>query len=156
PMQNIIPVLCFIAGFGLAWLVLRPRRRETEAAFPALSPEAVERSQKAVADTVAPGRASLGKVDAQIQGLEKGHTGSYAGLEEHLRGLVDTQSQLRTETSRLVTALRTPSVRGHWGEIQLRRVVEMAGMLAHCDFCSQTTVNGDEGRLRPDLLVRLP
>jgi DNA recombination protein RmuC len=155
-MQNIIPVLCFIAGFGLAWLVLRPRRRETEAAFRALSADAVERSQKAVADTVAPVRASLEKVDAKIQELEKARAGAYASLHEQVRSLLETQAQLRGETARLVTALRSPTVRGHWGEVQLRRVVEMAGMLNHCDFYSQTTLNGEDGRLRPDLLVRLP
>ncbi len=155
-MQNILPVLCFIAGFALAWLVLRPRRRDSEMAFRAMSDEALERNRLAVADTVAPVRASLEKVDAKIQELEKARAGAYAALHEQVRGLLDTQAQLRGETARLVTALRTPTVRGHWGEMQLRRVVEMAGMLDHCDFYTQTTVNGDEGRLRPDLLVRLP
>src|SRR5438067_2167952 len=155
-MQNILPVLCFIAGFALAWLVVRPRRRETESAFRALSAEALAHNQQAVAETVAPVRASLEKVDAKIQELEKTRAGAYAALHEQVRGLLDTQAQLRGETARLVTALRTPSVRGHWGEIQLRRVVEMAGMLDHCDFFTQTTLNGEDGRQRPDLLVRLP
>ena len=181
-MQNILPVLCFIAGFALAWLVLRWRRRETEMAFRALSADALahnnrafldlakstlaqteqaargdlELRQKAIADMVTPVRASLEKVDCKIQELEKSRAGAYAALHEQVRGLLETQTQLRSETGKLVTALRTPSARGRWGEIQLKRVVEMAGMLSHCDFVTQTTIASDDGRLRPDLLVRLP
>ena len=181
-MQNILPVLCFIAGFALAWLVLRGRRQESEAAFRALSADALARNnqsfldlaratlsqtqtaaagdlesrQRAIGELVTPVRASLEKVDAQIRELEKARAGAYASLHEQVRGLLETQSQLRAETGKLVTALRTPAVRGNWGEIQLRRVVEMAGMLDHCDFSAQTTLFGDEVRQRPDLLVRLP
>jgi DNA recombination protein RmuC len=159
-MQNILPVLCFIAGFALAWLVLRARRRETEAAFQALSAEALARNNQAflqlAGTTLGPVRDSLNQVDHKIQELEKARAGAYAALSEQVRSLVETQSQLRGETGRLVTALRTPSARGRWGEIQLQRVVEMAGMLEHCDFYSQATLNGEDGRLRPDLLVRLP
>jgi DNA recombination protein RmuC len=181
-MQTVLPVLCFVAGFALAWLVLRWRKRETEAAFQALSADALarnnqafldlaratlaqtqeasrgdlEKRQQAIAELVAPVRTSLDKVDSKIQELEKSRAGAYAALNEQVRSLVETQSQLRAETGKLVTALRTPSARGHWGEIQLRRVVEMAGMLDHCDFVTQTTVTSEEGRQRPDLLVRLP
>jgi DNA recombination protein RmuC len=181
-MQNILPVLCFIAGFALAWLVLRWRKQETEAAFKALSADALagnnrafldlaratlaqtqeaargdlEMRQQAIVELVAPVRDSLDKVDSKIQDLEKARAGAYAALNEQVRGLAETQTQLRAETGKLVTALRTPGVRGRWGEIQLRRVVEMAGMLDHCDFITQATVASEEGRLRPDLLVRLP
>ena len=181
-MQNILPVLCFIAGFGLAWLVLRWRQAEAEAAFKALSSDALARNNQAFLDLarstlaeteqasrgdlemrqqaifamVAPVRASLEKVDSQIQELEKARSGAYAALHEQVRSLLETQAQLRAETGKLVTALRTPGVRGHWGEIQLRRVVEMAGMLDHCDFVTQATIGSDDVRIRPDLLVRLP
>src|SRR4051794_30878033 len=159
-MQNILPVLCFIAGFGLAWLVLRRRSREVEAAFLELAQGAVASSQQAargdLAQVVSPVRESLDRVDSKIQELEKARVGAYATLQEQVRSLMESQAQLRTETGKLVTALRTPHVRGHWGEIQLRRVVEMAGMLEHCDFTAQTCMKGDDGRPRPHLLVRLP
>src|ERR1044071_2613462 len=174
-MQNILPVLCFIAGFALAWLVLRRRRDDAEATFRALSADALARNNQVfldlaksafaasqetargdLAQMVAPVRDSLGRVDSQIQELERARAGAYAALHEQVRSLVDTQQQLRAETGQLVTALRTPHVRGNWGELQLRRVVEMAGMLDHCDFTAQTTLFGEDGRLRPDLLVRLP
>ena len=166
-MQDILPVVCFIAGFALAWAVLRARKRETEAALLEVARSAMaqtqdaargdlELRQQAIAELVNPVRASLDKVDSKIQELEKSRVGAYAALNEQVRGLLETQQQLRTETGKLVTALRTPSTRGRWGEIQLKRVVEMAGMLDHCDFVTQTTVMGEDGRLRPDLLVKLP
>ncbi len=155
-MQNILPVFCFIAGFALAWLVLRERRRETTAQLQTLSADAAERNSRAMAGILEPVRSSLEKVDARILDLERARAGAYAGLQEQVRGLTDLQSQLRTDTGKLLTALRQPTVRGNWGEMQLRRVVEMAGMVEHCDFASQATVTGEEGRIRPDLLVRLP
>ena len=95
-------------------------------------------------------------MDARIRDLESARAGAYAGLQEQVRSLIETQQHLRAETGKLVNALRTPSVRGNWGEIQLRRVVEMAGMLDHCDFYYANQHEGEDGRLRPDLLVRLP
>jgi len=117
----------------------------------------LDQRKQAVEHLVAPIRESLSKVDGKLQELEVARQGAYRELKEQVRQLTDSQKELRTETGNLVTALRSPVVRGRWGEMQLRRVVEMAGMLAHCDFVEQTSVRGDDGgRLRPDVVVRLP
>jgi DNA recombination protein RmuC len=112
--------------------------------------------QKAVADLVTPVRDSLSKMDAQIQQVEKERIDAYAALRQQVDLLSTAHKDLRSETGNLVRALRTPNVRGRWGEIQLRRVVEIAGMLPYCDFAEQETITGESGRLRPDLVVKLP
>ena len=116
----------------------------------------LDKRQQAISEIVKPVRESLDKVDAKIQEIEKTRAGAYESLTTQVRGLFETQNELRKETSNLVRALHSPTVRGRWGEVQLRRVVEMAGMVDHCDFSEQQTVTSEEGRLRPDLLVRLP
>lgn len=131
--------------------------RETLSGFQDHARQDLENRQSAIADLVQPVRQSLEKMDGQIQELEVRRAGAYEGLREQVRSLLDSQTHLRTETSNLVRALRTPSARGRWGEIQLKRVCEMAGMLDHCDFYEQTSVTDGSGqRLRPDLTVRLP
>lgn len=110
--------------------------------------------QKAIDEMLRPVRESLGRVDTTLQGIEKTRAEAYGSLTQHLASLGKVQTELQGETRRLVAALRAPQVRGAWGEMQLRRVVEMAGMLDHCDFHEQVGVA--DGRLRPDLVVRLP
>jgi DNA recombination protein RmuC len=116
----------------------------------------LEKRQQAIGELVAPVKSSLEKFEQQISGLEKARVDAYATLTEQVRSLAGAQDQLRHETGNLVKALRAPQTRGRWGELQLKRVVEMAGMLDHCDFFEQENVNTEEGRLRPDLIVRLP
>jgi len=109
--------------------------------------------QQAVATLVKPLAETLDKLNTQQREMEQLRSGAYAGLTEQVKGLLAAQHDLKSETHRLVTALRRPEVRGRWGEVQLRRVVEMAGMLDHCDFFEQETTA--DGR-RPDMVVRLP
>ena len=116
----------------------------------------LEKRQQAIGELVAPVKTSLEKFELQITGLEKARVDAYATLTEQVRSLAGAQDQLRLETGNLVKALRAPQTRGRWGELQLKRVVEMAGMLDHCDFYEQESTTTEEGRLRPDLIVRLP
>lgn len=116
----------------------------------------LEKRQLAVGEMIAPVKASLDKFEQQIQGIEASRVNAYATLTEQVRSLAEAQGQLRMETGNLVKALRAPQTRGRWGELQLKRVVEMAGMLDHCDFFEQESTTTDEGRLRPDMIVKLP
>ncbi len=115
----------------------------------------LEKRKTAIEELVKPLRESLQLVDAKLQVVEKERREHYGALSEQLRCVATVNEKLQSETQNLVRALRAPAVRGRWGEIQLRRVVELAGMLEHCDFQEQQTAPG-ETRLRPDLLVRLP
>ena len=114
------------------------------------------RREQAVDALVTPLRETLARYEQHLREIENARTGAYAGLEQHLHALASSSAELGRTAGNLVMALRAPNVRGRWGEITLRRVVELVGMSAHCDFDEQTSVEGEERRVRPDLIVHLP
>ena len=116
----------------------------------------LEQRQQAIAAVVEPIQLALGKIDAEVRRVESSRLEAYGALSEQVKSLLGSQEKLQLETGNLVKALRRPEARGRWGEMQLRRVVEFAGMLNHVDFIEQESSNTDEGRRRPDLIVRLP
>jgi DNA recombination protein RmuC len=147
-------------GFNEKLKLLEQAKTALSDAFNALSANALrsnsEEFLKLAQTSVAPIKEALAKFDSKIQALEVAREGAYQGLVQQVSQLLDTGKELRSETSNLVQALRSPVVRGQWGEIQLRRVVEMAGMLNYCDFMEQETLRTESGILRPDLIVKLP
>ncbi|WP_447978668.1 DNA recombination protein RmuC [Candidatus Nitrospira bockiana] len=112
--------------------------------------------QQAIDDAVKPLQEALRRYDEQLQMMERARQSAYGSLDQHLKQLADSHQRLQQETSNLVNALRAPSVRGRWGEITLKRVAELAGMVAHCDFVEQESIETEDGRLRPDMVIRLP
>jgi DNA recombination protein RmuC len=166
-------VVCLAAGGAVGWFAARARSateiarldatlratREGEGrleqSMRALSYEATAQSQEAVARAVAPLHETLRRYEQRVNELERDRVDSYAELREQVRSMSTVSGELRTETKQLVAALRAPQVRGRWGEHQLRRVVEAAGMLEHCDFAEQVTSATDDRLVRPDLVVWL-
>ncbi len=115
----------------------------------------LDKRRQAVEQLVAPLKESLTRFDEQTQSLEASRRQAYGALSKQVELLAAGQERLRAETATLVKALRSPSARGRWGEMQLRRALELSGMLAHCDFLEQPTASGDDGVLRPDVVVKL-
>jgi DNA recombination protein RmuC len=172
-------VSVFVLGLGvgavLGWLAtsLRTQKRVTELSttleiertqndglvqtFEALSDKALRQNNQAFFELahakLEPLQKSLEQFDCKLQEVEKQRVGAYAGVTQQISNLLSAQNELRSQTANLVGALKTPGIRGRWGEIQLKRVVEIAGMLDHCDFFEQQS--GD-GPLRPDMIVHLP
>lgn len=111
---------------------------------------------KRIDDLLRPMHEKLESVEALMQLLERSRISSGASIQQQMQAMIEGQTNLKKETENLVRALRTPQGRGRWGEIQLRRVVELAGMLSHCDFEEQVNVDTEDGRLRPDMIINLP
>ncbi len=122
----------------------------------ALAQGALKEREHAMAALVEPLRVALERTEAQVQALERERREAFSSLRTQIETLAGGQAQLSRETRNLVTALRRPEVRGRWGELTLRRLVELAGLTEHCDFTEQAHRAGDQGALRPDLVVHLP
>jgi DNA recombination protein RmuC len=169
-----VVLLCLAAGAAVGWLWARLRaaadiarleatvqahrdgEERLEQSMRALSYESAAQSHEAVALAVAPLHDTLRRYEQRVALLERERVDAYAELREQVRQMGAVSGELRTETKQLVAALRSPQVRGRWGEHQLRRVVEAAGLLEHCDFAEQVTAVTDAGGVvRPDLVVRL-
>jgi DNA recombination protein RmuC len=138
-------------GDALARRLEESRRAEHERAAGEMASRAEE-----IKGLMRPVQEKLGRMESEIGRLERERREAQGELAQMLRQLGDGVGTLREETGNLVSALKRPSTRGSWGEIQLRNVVEMAGMVSHCDFLEQATIATDDGSLRPDMLVRLP
>lgn len=168
-----VVAICLVAGATLGWLAARARaatdiarleatlqaardgeERLTQS-LRALQFEATAEAQEAVARAVAPLHEALLRYERRVRDLERDRIDAYAELRTEVRAVHETSAALRTQTGQLVAALRSPQVRGRWGEHQLRRIVEAAGMLEHCDFVEQAAGNTDDGGVRPDLVVKL-
>ncbi|GAA3275996.1 DNA recombination protein RmuC [Dactylosporangium vinaceum] len=176
-MLNTVDLVLLIVGLllgaALGWYVARSRsavdlakleatlqatrdgEARLEASLRSLTLEARGQTQDAVADAVTPLQEALLRYERRVNELERDRVGAYESLREQVRAMHEVSGELRTETKRLVSALRAPTVRGRWGEQQLRRIVEAAGMLEHCDFDEQVSAATDNGVVRPDLIIRL-
>ena len=128
--------------------------------FKALSSDALRSNSQAFVEsanqTLAPLREALKRYEDHLRDIEGQRREAYGSLESQLKSLAANEQQLQRETSNLVNALRRPQVRGRWGELTLRRAVELAGMTQHVDYSEQVSTDSDEGRLRPDMVIRLP
>jgi len=122
----------------------------------AIAQGALKEREVAIAQLVEPLRTALERTEAQVQALERERREAFGALRTQLEGLAGGQAQLQRETRNLVTALRRPEVRGRWGELTLRRLVELAGLSEHCDFTEQLQLVGEAGAVRPDLVVHMP
>jgi DNA recombination protein RmuC len=153
----IFALIGFIGGFIGLWLWMQKRiestQKQLQDSFKALSFDAMEKSGRQFLNLA---DATLQPLRESIRELEKRREGAYGALSSQIEGLILSEKELRSETVRLVQALRSPQTRGVWGEIHLRRVVEIAGLTNHCDFYEQKSFETDGRMLRPDLIVRLP
>ncbi|MFH0802616.1 MAG: DNA recombination protein RmuC [bacterium] len=116
----------------------------------------LESRQKAIEELLKPLRETLGKTEKELREMENSRLAAYSTLTEQIKSMSSTQMQLQSETANLVKALRKPDVRGRWGEIQLHRVVEMAGMIEYCDFVQQESIQVEDKKIRPDMIIHLP
>ena len=130
--------------------------RASNSEFLKLAEERLGQRQKEIDASLTPLRSALERYEGGIRGLEQARDQAYGSLKTEVERLARLSERLQGETGNLVTALRSPQVRGRWGEITLHRVVELAGMTQHCDYVEQMTIETDSGRLRPDMVVKLP
>lgn len=169
----VVAVVCLAAGAAIGWLAARSRsaadvagleatlratregEQRLEQSLRALTHDAAREQQAGLSQLMAPLTDTLRRYEQHVGELERSRVGAYAELRSQVETMAQTSDRLRTETSQLVAALRAPQVRGRWGEHQLRRIVEAAGMLEHCDFSEQVSGTTDAGGVRPDMVVRL-
>ncbi|MFI5956427.1 DNA recombination protein RmuC [Cryptosporangium sp. NPDC051539] len=169
----VVALVCLAAGAAAGWFAAMARsatetaalratvdvskagEARLEQALRAVSAEAIDRNNAAFTQLVGPIRESIANVEHTVVELEKDRAVAHAALREQVNAMQQTGEKLRVETGQLVSALKAPQVRGRWGEHQLRRIVEVAGMVEHCDFVEQAVSNTEDGLLRPDLVVTL-